>query len=462
MYRLIEGNTQQLPDVLAFVEALTRGATGGIVFDRGAEIFVTRAPGRLDVMGGIADYSGSLVLQLPTREATIVALQPTVARELEIVSLGADARHRSTSFHMHLDEFENGGSPISYEEARQVFKRDERSRWAAYAAGAFLVLMRERGARYKHGAKILISSQVPEGKGVSSSAALEVSVMKAACAANDIVIAPRDLALLCQKVENLIVGAPCGVMDQMTSVCGQAGKLLALLCQPAEIQGFVPVPEGVEFWGLDSGVRHAVSGSDYSSVRCGTFMGREILRLDTYLANVSPAHFMRVQNKLPSAISGRDFLKTYKNTGDPVTTVDPERIYPVRKLTAHPVFENFRIHVFAELLNMKITPARLKMLGELMCQSHQSYTSCGLGSEATDELAWPLRIGNGTARIFGAKITGGGSGGTVALLTGADGRSEIEERAKTFQERRGHKPYIFSGSSPGAEAFGFLRLKFQE
>merc|ERR1712034_111754 len=86
-------------------------------------------------------------------------------------------------------------------------------------------------------------------------------------------IAPRDLGLLAQKVENYVVGAPCGVMDQMASLLGRKDKLLALLCQPAEVLGFVKIPGSVAVWGVDSGIRHAVSGADYGSVRVGAKMG---------------------------------------------------------------------------------------------------------------------------------------------------------------------------------------------
>jgi L-arabinokinase len=122
-----------------------------------------------------------------------------------------------------------------------------------------------------------VASDVPEGKGVSSSAALEVAVMTAIAAAFDIVLPPREIAILCQKVENLVVGAPCGVMDQMTAACGEADRLLALRCQPAELQGHVALPEDLTVFGIDSGIRHAVSGADYVSVRVGAFMGYRIL-----------------------------------------------------------------------------------------------------------------------------------------------------------------------------------------
>jgi L-arabinokinase len=208
-------------------------------------------------MGGIADYSGSLVLQWPIREATFAALQRDSERKLTLVSLAQEAA-RETRFEMPLADFEADGEPITYDAARSYFQRDPARRWAAYAAGALLVLMRERGVRFGQGARILISSQVPEGKGVSSSAALEVAVMSALAAAFDLVIAPRELALLCQRVENLVVGAPCGVMDQMTRFAARSNSCWRCYCQPAELQGQVALPADLAVWGLDSGVRHSV------------------------------------------------------------------------------------------------------------------------------------------------------------------------------------------------------------
>src|SRR5262249_33524656 len=136
---------------------------------------------------------------------------------------------------------------------------------------------RERRVSFSHGARIVISSSVPEGKGVSSSAALEVASMQAIRTAFDIELEPREMALLCQKVENLVAGAPCGIMDQMTSICGEDDALLALLCQPAELKPAVRIPDEIAFIGIDSGERHAVSGSDYVAVRTGAFMGLRLI-----------------------------------------------------------------------------------------------------------------------------------------------------------------------------------------
>ena len=481
MYTLADA-TRPLPaDATEFLASLNTLAShpsleARTLFSGARQLTLARAPGRLDVMGGIGDYSGSLVLQLPIREATLVALERTDDRALVIVSLG-EVSDRSISFSMPLDAFVKDGKPISYADARSYFQRNPGSQWAAYVAGVFLVLMRERGAEFSTGARMLIQSRVPEGKGVSSSAAIEVAAMRAVVDAYSILIEPRELAILCQKVENLIVGAPCGVMDQMSSACGQAGKLLALLCQPAELQAPVAIPDGIAFWGLDSGVRHSVSGADYGSVRVGAFMGYRIIaemaglkvepagaetvriadtRWGGYLANVTPAEFeSSFKEGLPAVLTGSEFLDRYIGTTDTVTRVSRERSYAVRVPTAHPIYEHERVRRFRELLNSE-TPAddaKLTQLGKLMVQSHQSYSACGLGSEGTDRLVRLIERTGPAKGLFGAKITGGGSGGTVAVVGRRGSDAAIAEVAERYHKQTGLRPYVFSGSSEGARAW---------
>src|SRR5262245_8483775 len=304
--------------------------------------------------------------------------------------------------------------------------------------------------------------------------------MQAVAAAFDVTIDAREMALLCQTVENRVAGAPCGVMDQMTASCGEANRLLALRCQPAELLGMTAIPDEVAFWGLDSGVRHAVTGSDYGSVRVGAFMGYRIIaemaglkvsdtsgepaqiddpRWGGYLANVTPSEYeQHYAAHLPDRIKGAEFLSRYKSTTDAVTHVAPERSYAVRVPTAHPIYEHHRVRLFAELLQGKVNEERMKLAGELMYQSHASYSACGRGSAATDrnaELAPEAGLEQG---IYGAKITGGGSGGTVAILSRRDSGSVVARVAEKYARETGYQPYIFSGSSPGSAVFGYLRL----
>src|SRR6188474_2199318 len=113
---------------------LSAGAWPGSVVTRsGDSVFVARAPGRLDVMGGIADYSGALVLQWPIREATCAAVQVHPERVLRIVSLSDTGTSRHCT--VPLDAIAPGGSPASYAAARAWFSADAERHWAAYVAG---------------------------------------------------------------------------------------------------------------------------------------------------------------------------------------------------------------------------------------------------------------------------------------------------------------------------------------
>jgi galactokinase len=438
------------PDSLAaFVETVRDQQ----LFERGVPVAVSRAPGRLDVMGGIADYSGSLVLERPIAEAAWAAVQRLDRPVLEVVSLGRPP------YTVPLATLAPGGEPVSYEHARQLLAHGDR-RWAAYVAGTVLVLARERGLPLTSGARMVIASQVPEGKGVSSSAAVETAAMQATATAFGMELEPRDIALLCQVAENRVAGAPCGVMDQMTCVFGDEHGLLALLCQPAELQPSVPIPEDVELWGLDSGERHAVGGSDYGAVRAGAFMGLRILSehlplAADYLANVAPEEFERVcADCLQEEMSGDEFLARYGGTADTATVVERGRRYPVRAPTAHPVYERRRAETFRRLLLAGGDDTGRRQLGALMYESHASYGCCGLGSKGTDRLVELVRTEAPDGGLYGARITGGGSGGTVAVIGRRDAAPAIARVATEYERQTGYRPYVFAGSSPGLRRFG--------
>lgn len=476
MLTIVQGKTFGLKDIENFIDLLNslnqqplKQAQSFFIPDR--EITVSRAPGRLDVMGGIADYSGSLVLQLPIKEATFAAVQPAPDNRIRIISLKHSDSDRGRYFEMGLEDFFVNDKPIDYISAQQYFSSNGSTGWAAYVAGLFLVLIREKETGFKGGANILIYSDVPEGKGVSSSAALEVASMTAVAKAFQIQLDAFELAALCQKVENLIVGAPCGIMDQMTSVLGKKSQLMALLCQPALLQPFVHIPDQIAFWGIDSGIRHSISGSNYTSVRVGAFMGQRIISEHMkkenipvvpgdYLANITPDIFERYfVNHLPSKMNGSEFIQRYQHTFDPVTEIDPDLEYSILNPTAHPIYENHRVNAFAELLTTQITEESCTRLGELMYSSHQSYSACGLNSSGTDRLVELTQQIGQKRGLYGAKITGGGSGGTVAVLGRKDAGDLIEEIMHSYSKETGHKPYLFTGSSMGSDEFDSILLK---
>jgi L-arabinokinase len=467
---------------LARVRALREGDDAMLrdFLDRGSPLLLARAPGRLDVMGGIADYSGSLVLQLPLEVATTAVLQPLAERTIELVSLrrGAPAR-----FTIALDALL--GDPLrDPERLRRTLTASPRDRWAAYVLGVVhaCLVRGEREARALEGGfRLLVLSDVPEGKGVSSSAALEVACLSVVAARYGIALRDEEIATASQWAENHVAGAPCGIMDQMTSACGRHDRLLRLRCQPDVVEGHVAIPAGFRFYGIDSGIRHAVTGSDYGTVRTAAFMGYRIVadvaglpptldaatvrELDTrwhgYLANVGPEEFeSRFAAHLPETMTGAEFLARFGGITDVVTRVDPARTYPVRQAAAHPVYENARVERFADLLGALRAgdDERALAMGRLMAESHASYSACGLGSAGTDRLV-ALALEAGPSRgVYGAKITGGGSGGTVALFATEEAEPVVLEIAARYAAASGREAATFLRSGPGAGEVGVVRF----
>lgn len=441
-------------------------------FSPGETVFVGRAPGRLDVMGGIADYSGALVLQLPLGRQTTVSVQRQPERRCDVRS------HRGESwaeFTIDVDELTNGSLGDPHALASWFHERPA-NRWAAYVVGVVQYCLQRTTS--SHGLRVSVESTVPEGKGVSSSAALEVATMMAMCAAYGITMDPRDVAIACQWVENHVVGAPCGIMDQMTSACGQQDRLLRLRCQPGTIEGFSEIPRGYRFFGIDSGLRHAVTGADYGTVRTAAFMGYRMIadaaglsarrdgnrvavhdpRWTGYLANISPSEFEdRYRDRLPERMRGDDFLERFGGITDVVTRVEPNRVYPVRNATSHPIHEQARVTRFAELLDVLSSDSSAATeLGQLMYASHASYSACGLGSDGTDHLVDLVASAGTDSGLFGAKITGGGSGGTVAILGVESAESVVREIAARYATETGRAAEVFNESGPGAAQLGVV------
>lgn len=476
-------------------------------FDRRLPLTIARAPGRLDLMGGIADYSGSLVLELPLALAAVAAVQIDDAPFITVRSLHIGDSSGVSEVRVALADLAPGGIPLDYAAAQALLGADPHVHWAAYLVGVALALAHERDAPIDRGLRILLSSDVPPGKGVSSSAAIEVATMRAVAALLGVELGGRTLAILCQKVENLIVGAPCGVMDQMTAACGEADALMALRCQPAELEPPVALPPDLEVWGIDSGIRHAVSGADYGSVRVGAFMGYRVIAelsglraipvgdgrvtiedplYGGYLVNVGPSRWLQhFRDQLPGRIRGDAFLARYGGTTDAVTRIDPAREYAVRMPTEHPIHEHHRVETFRALLQGLVDDGRwtieghsaygrdhrrrspwneqvYELLGELMYQSHASYSACGLGSDGTDRLVELVRASGMSAGLYGAKITGGGSGGTVAVLARQGSAAAVQAVADRYTHESGRAAMLIGGSSPGALASGVFEAVWED
>lgn len=292
--------------------------------------------------------------------------------------------------------------------------------WSDYVQGVALMLQRT-GAQLQ-GAKMLVSSDVPIGSGLSSSAALEIAAALALLGQQNTSHDRRQLALACQRAENEFVGARCGIMDQFIACHGKAGHLLMLDCRSLDYR-LLPVPEDVRLVICNTMVRHAIAAGEYNARRSQCEEGVRLLAR------------MR-----PGISALRDvILEDLEQPGDSL----PQEI---QKRCRHVISENQRVVSAAAALEK----SDLKGLGELMSASHESL--CHDYDVSCPELDLMVNLAQQIEGVYGARMTGGGFGGcTVNLVTTeAAGRFQ-KEIASKYQAQTGKVPEIYvSAASEGA------------
>jgi L-arabinokinase len=338
----------------------------------------------------VADYSGAQVLEVATRCTTTVTAGPDDALVVGPVRL-------------EVEEITTLAA-LPYAEMRAALATHPR--WTHYALGVALVLVRHRVIDPPR-AQLSIASDVPVSVGVSSSAALEVATARALGAGE---VEPLHLARLCQEAENQVVGAPCGIMDQVVVTMGRAGAVLPILCRPAAVDALVEVPGDVEVVGHATGAAHDVSGAPYRRARAAAFMGKRMVEASTsrswdWVSALPPDAVAA----LPEGVDGAEFVERFGDTDDPLTMVEPDVTYPVRAATAFGGEEHRRS---TEAL-AAVARHDLAGVGRLMAASHAGYDAMGLGHPAATAVRDELLARPG---VHGARSSGGGAGGTVVVV----------------------------------------------
>jgi L-arabinokinase len=351
-------------------------------------------------MGGVADYSGALVLEVPTKVETRVVAEPSTHLVVGPVSLARDeVRDLARMDHAAM---------------RKALA--ELPKWVLYPLGVALTLVRH-GVIDAPAAELHITSELPQSVGVSSSAALEVATGRALAGER---LSALDLAFLCQEAENHIVGAPCGIMDQIAVALGTPGKVLPIECRPGTPLEPVRLPRDLEVVGWPTGADHDVSGLPYRRARTAAFMGKRIVedatnRTFDWVSDLPdpPA------GRLPETLAGSEFLDRWARTSDPVTAVDPAVVYPVRAATMFGALEHRR----GRALLGSLRGAGRGGLRELFSASHLGYEAMGLGHPRADAV---VDQALGRATVLGARSSGGGSGGTVVVLCEKGSLDDVE------------------------------------
>lgn len=448
----------EFESMLRFQDEQLFGESG---FERSGKVVIARAPARLDVMGGIADYCGANVAALTLEPGAVVGCQVRGDRQLRALSLGIES-DSLLGLKISVDDFYERGHLKSYNQIRQLFTRNPKSSWAAYVLGCFYVLLKEgKIKRLPHGVTIAIKSSIPMRAGIASSAAIEIASLTATNAVYELGMDAKEIARIGQIVENRVVGMPCGPMDQITSASGERGTILSIRCQSDSVVEDVSLPFKTRVIGIHSKVKRS-SNAAYIDARTAAFMGLTILQKeldieelqDNYLCNLSVREFRRrYRSYLPARMKGQHFLNRYGGTVDSATEVNPQKTYYVRSRVEHPIYEHARVGKFFRCIKDAVADAdnlktHLTDAGKLMYASHWSYRyRVGLGSPQIEQIVNSVRKIGIQGGFYGARITSGGGGGTVAVLCHGNISSGLIQILAAYKLAWGLEAEVFYGAA---------------
>ncbi|MFF7545070.1 galactokinase [Streptomyces canus] len=339
---------------------------------------VWSAPGRVNLIGEHTDYNDGFVMPFALPHTAVAAVY----------------RRTDGVLRLHSSDVEGGVVELRLDDLAPESDRN----WTAYPAGVVWAL-REAGHPVT-GADVHLASMVPAGAGLSSSAALEVVVALALNDLYDLGLQRWQLARLCQRAENVYVGAPTGIMDQTASACCEAGHALFLDTRDLS-QKQIPfdlAAEGMVLLVVDTRVKHSHSEGEYGKRRAGCERGAALLGVDA-LRDIPYGELDAALDRL----------------GD-----DEEAV----RLVRHVVTEDERVEKTVALLESGETRA----IGPVLVAGHASLRDDFRISCPELDLVVDTALASGA---LGARMTGGGFGGSAIVLAEA---ADVETITKAVQE----------------------------
>jgi galactokinase len=361
-----------------------------ILFGRSATV-TADAPGRVNLIGEHTDYNGGFVLPTAIPQRTRVEFAPRTDQTVRVWSSAAESTAEILTYNLGAETKGRG--------------------WLDYIQGVTRILQSD--GHTLSGFDARIESTVPVGSGLSSSAALSVSLMRALRKAFGLNLEDVQIARIGQRAENEFVGARVGIMDPMAASLADEGTALFLDCRNLRYQR-VPLPPGADLVVIHSGVAHNHAAGDYNTRRSECERA-SVLLVVRQLRDLSLADLPRV-NALPE---------------------------PLNRRARHIVTENDRVQAAVEAMRA----GDLVRLGQLFYASHDSMRDDYAVS--VPEIDLLVELARAESAIYGARLTGGGFGGSVVMLARAGMGYGVAERiTRIYAERSGCKPTILVPGPP--------------
>jgi len=363
---------------------------------------IFRAPGRVNLLGEHTDYNEGFVMPCAIGFSTRVAISPRQDRKLVIRS-----ENFSEQFEFDVDALPARGKGV----------------WCDYVVGT-AVMLQEIGHPIP-GASLLVKGEVPIGAGLSSSAAIEVASALALLSLNGAQLPLPEVARLCQRAENLFIGARVGIMDQFVSCLGKAGQALMLDCRSLEFK-LIPLPDDLRLVICNTMVKHEHASGAYNRRREECDEGVKLLA--QWYPDIRALRDVGVEQ-----------LEQH-------TAQIPQPIY---NRCLHVVSENQRVLAGAECM----TAGDVRRFGNLMRESHRSLRD--LFEVSCRELDVMVEVAESLPGYWGGRMTGGGFGGcTVNLVQSADAQRFAEEVSERYHSAIGIKPDVYVCSAANGAAAG--------
>ena len=358
--------------------------------------WIAAAPGRVNLIGEHTDYNGGFVFPMAIERSTVLA---------------ADEREGATGGNVEITIYsENLGDTQTLKILDNMIEKT--GDWADYVAGIFVGFL-DLGTQFKS-IDIALASDVPIGSGLSSSAALEVSVATLLEAVTGKKLSPIEKVLLCQKAEYEFPGVPCGIMDQFASVNGKKNHLLLLDCNSQQAEAVPFTSDEYSILIINSNVKHSLTSGEYSKRRAECEIAAEILNVDT-LRQASMVQLEESANRM-----------------DPI------------------IFRRAR-HVIGEIERTQQAALAMKAgdwatVGELMLASHNSLRDdYEVSCKELDVLVELMMELGGSEGVVGTRMTGGGFGGcTVSVVPIRKVDDLIAGVSQRYIEKIGIEPNIFT------------------